>query len=113
KAISMELQDGYGKPEHTRDILLVTGYLNDVKIHILVNHWPSKRENDEGTEYKRLVASKKVSDIISKLKLEDAEANILVMGDFYDDPSRQIVDQLVTVLIVYVPFEVLPNLSLG
>ncbi|HLV69065.1 MAG TPA: hypothetical protein VKY34_00055 [Xanthomarina sp.] len=113
KAISMELQDRYGKPEHTRDILLVTGYLNDVKIHILVNHWPSKRENDEGTEYKRLVASKKVSDIISKLKLEDAEANILVMGDFNDNPTRKSVKQLVTECRLYNPFEALRNFSRG
>jgi predicted extracellular nuclease len=92
---------------------LVTGFLNDVKIHVLVNHWPSKRENDKGTEYKRLVASNKVIDIISMLKLEDVDANILVMGDFNDNPTSKSVKGLVNTCHLLNPFETLRTFSRG
>ena len=34
-----------GRRDYTRDILLVSGYLEDDLIHVLVNHWPSTFEN--------------------------------------------------------------------
>lgn len=70
----------------TRDILLVSGFLDGEKIHVLVNHWSSRREGEKETEYKRMTSSSKLSEIIGLLKREDAHAKIVVMGDFNDEP---------------------------
>ena len=35
------------KPDHTRDQLLVSGYLEGDLIHLMVNHWPSRRGGEE------------------------------------------------------------------
>src|SRR5688500_3039253 len=42
-----------GHTEATRDILYVTGLLDKDTIHILVNHWPSRREGVGETAPKR------------------------------------------------------------
>jgi predicted extracellular nuclease len=113
KPYSFELQDKYGNLEYTRDILLVSGILEGVKIHLLVNHWPSKRENDKITEPKRLTASKKVGEIISSIKIDDATANIIIMGDFNDNPTSKSVKQLVNAYELQNPFEALRTYSRG
>ncbi len=57
-----------GVRDFIRDILLVSGFLDGDPIHVIVNHWPSRRDGDEVTSYKRIIAAKKVLEIISKLK---------------------------------------------
>ncbi|MCX7551098.1 endonuclease [Xanthomarina sp. F2636L] len=113
KPYAVELKDKFGTPEYTRDILLVSGVLEGVKIHLIVNHWPSKRENDIGTEYKRLAASDKVSEIISSLKTKNLKANIIVMGDFNDNPTSKSVKRLVNEFKLRNPFETLRTYSRG
>lgn len=75
-----------GDLDLTRDILLVSGLLDGEKIHVLVNHWSSRREGEKETEYKRMTSSGKLSAIIEDLKSEDADAKIVIMGDFNDEP---------------------------
>lgn len=75
-----------GSLDLTRDILLVSGFLDGEKIHVIVNHWSSRREGEKETEYKRMTSSGKLSAIIEDLKSEDADAKIVIMGDFNDEP---------------------------
>ncbi|WP_369048466.1 endonuclease/exonuclease/phosphatase family protein [Tenacibaculum sp. UWU-22] len=70
----------------TRDILLVTGYLDDELIHIIVNHWPSRRGGEFKSRPLREKAAYKVTQIIEKIRENDKHAKILIMGDFNDDP---------------------------
>ena len=78
-----------GERDYTRDILRVTGMLNNEKIHVLVNHWPSRRDGAELTAYKRITAAQKNREIIDNIISEDLNAKIVIMGDFNDDPSSE------------------------
>lgn len=66
----------------TRDQLVVSGILDGEKIHIIVNHWPSRAS---GSEYREAAAalSLALSDSIRK---DDSDAKIFIMGDLNDDP---------------------------
>lgn len=54
--------------DYTRDVLKVTGYLNGELTHVLVNHWPSRREGAELTEHKRITAAKVVRKVVNDIK---------------------------------------------
>lgn len=85
-----------GERDYTRDILRVTGLLNHEEIHILINHWPSRRDGAHLTAYKRIAAAQKNREIIDEITAENAEAKIIIMGDFNDDPySESIKEHLV------------------
>lgn len=95
EAVAVEIVDADGKKDFTRDILYVSGFLNEEKIHVLVNHWPSRRDGAATTAYKRVAAAEKNREIISRIKkVEGEEAKIIVMGDFNDDPFNQSVKHL-------------------
>ncbi|CAM1361000.1 endonuclease/exonuclease/phosphatase family protein [Tenacibaculum xiamenense] len=76
------------KKVYTRDILLVSGYLDNELIHVIVNHWPSRRRGAAKTNPSREKAAYKVSQIIEQIKLNDPNPKILIMGDFNDDPTN-------------------------
>ena len=71
---------------YTRDILLVSGYLDDELVHIIVNHWPSRSGGEAKSRPLREKAAYKVTQIIEKIKKNDPKAKVIVMGDFNDDP---------------------------
>lgn len=107
------LENEDGMPDYTRDILLVSGILDDDAVHIIVNHWSSRREGEKETEHKRLVSSSKVEAIINELQLENPDAKIIVMGDFNDDPSSNSVKNLVAHANLFNPMETLRSFSRG
>ncbi len=76
------------KKIYTRDILLVTGYLDDELIHIIVNHWPSRRGGELKTEPLRQKTAFKVYQIVENIRRTDKNAKIIIMGDFNDDPTN-------------------------
>ena len=91
------LEDEEGRRDYTRDVLVVYGNLNGELVHILVNHWPSRREGAEESEYKRIEAAKLARAIVEVIQQKHYDAKILIMGDFNDDPtSTSIKDHLVT-----------------
>jgi exonuclease III len=91
------LEDTQGKRDYTRDILVVYGNLNGELVHILVNHWPSRGEGKEKSEFKRIEAAKLAKNIINEIQAKSFDAKIIIMGDFNDDPtSKSIKEHLVT-----------------
>ncbi|MCH3881474.1 MULTISPECIES: endonuclease/exonuclease/phosphatase family protein [Tenacibaculum] len=74
--------------KNTRDILLVTGYLDEELIHVIVNHWPSRRSGQAKSNPYREKAAYKVSQIIEKIKEKEENPKIIIMGDFNDDPTN-------------------------
>ncbi len=74
---------------YTRDQLVVSGYLEDEKIHFIVNHWPSRRGGEAKSAYKRINAAKLNRRIIDSLFAEDPYAKIITMGDLNDDPNSK------------------------
>lgn len=74
-----------GRKVYTRDQLLVSGYLDDELIHVIVNHWPSKRGGTRSIPYREKAAYKN-TQIIAKIREKEPNAKIITMGDFNDDP---------------------------
>ncbi|MGO3182869.1 MAG: endonuclease/exonuclease/phosphatase family protein [Aequorivita sp.] len=72
---------------YTRDQLLVSGMLDGEKIHIIVNHWPSRYGGEERSRPKRIKAAELNKRIIDSLFSEDPYAKIITMGDMNDDPT--------------------------
>jgi hypothetical protein len=82
---------------YTRDQLLVSGMLDGEKIHIIINHWPSRSGGEARSRPKRIKAAELNRRIIDSLFSLDPYAKIISMGDFNDDPvSRSIKDILST-----------------
>ncbi|MCC7331698.1 MAG: endonuclease/exonuclease/phosphatase family protein [Flavobacteriales bacterium] len=71
---------------HTRDQLLVNGYLNGELVHIIVSHWPSRGGGEKKSAPKRIAAADLGRMIIDSLLLNDKNAKIIYMGDLNDDP---------------------------
>ncbi|OIP84057.1 MAG: endonuclease [Porphyromonadaceae bacterium CG2_30_38_12] len=72
----------------TRDQLMVSGYLMGEKIHVIVNHWPSRYGGEERSRPKRMEAAALTRSIVDSLFKVDAKAKIVVMGDLNDDPTN-------------------------
>lgn len=75
-----------GKKILTRDELLVSGYLDDELIHVIVNHWPSRRGGEQKSRPLRERAAYQNVKIIEKIKETDENPKVFIMGDFNDDP---------------------------
>ncbi len=71
----------------TRDQLMVSGYLDGEKIHLIINHWPSRSGGEARSRWKRIKAAKLNKRILDSLFSEDPYAKIITMGDLNDDPT--------------------------
>ena len=71
---------------NTRDLLLVSGKINADTIHILVNHWTSRRGGQKESEAKRITLARLGRKIVDSLQLCSANSKIIIMGDFNDEP---------------------------
>lgn len=80
--------DSSRKRIYTRDQLLVTGLLDGEEIHVLVNHWPSRRGGEERSRSKRVAAAKLNKRIIDSLQAVDPYSKIITMGDLNDNPNN-------------------------
>lgn len=80
----------------TRDILhSVLEDRDGEKLHVLVNHWPSRGGGIEASEPKRVVAARTLAKSIARIYQREPAARIVVLGDFNDEPSdRSIRDVL-------------------
>ncbi|MCF6166959.1 endonuclease/exonuclease/phosphatase family protein [Lutibacter sp.] len=88
ETFELKLWDENGMRIYTRDQLLVSGYLDDELIHIIVNHWPSRRGGEKKSRSKREKAAYLNTQIIEKIKLKDPNPKIIIMGDLNDDPTN-------------------------
>ncbi|PKH50135.1 endonuclease [Tenacibaculum sp. Bg11-29] len=102
---SLYLTDDEGEVDYTRDLLVVKGKLNGELIHVLVNHWPSRRDGDEETKEKRIKAAKQVQHVISDIKAKEENAKFVVMGDFNDDPTSESVKDFLVIDDLYNPMK--------
>lgn len=73
----------------TRDQLLVSGFLYDELIHVIVAHWPSRSGGEKRTAPKRIAAAKLGIKIIDSLLQTNPNAKIIYMGDLNDDPTNE------------------------
>lgn len=92
--IPLLIENTDGKRDFTRDILYVHGKLNGEEMHLFVNHWPSRRDGAKETEYKRITAAETILAKLNDLKQGVESSNIILMGDFNDDPNSKSVQTL-------------------
>ncbi|CAL2087157.1 endonuclease/exonuclease/phosphatase family protein [Tenacibaculum sp. 190524A05c] len=113
KKFQFNFLDEDGTKDHTRDVLLVSGFLNEELVHIIVNHWPSRREGEEETRPKRIQAAKVVQKAVEEIRSKDSEAKIIIMGDFNDNPDSESIEQHLVTEDFYNPMLGLQKQGLG
>lgn len=113
ETFSVYLQSETGERDYTRDILLVQGKLHEEDINIIVNHWSSRREGEKETEHKRIAAANVVNNVIARLKKEQANAKVIVMGDFNDNPENESLMLLEKEGHLYNPFSTVLSYNKG
>jgi len=87
KAIEVFLPAAISQFSTTRDILLVKGsYLEEI-VYVFVNHWPSRSGGVNETAGKREFAASVLRGEIDDILAVDANANIITLGDFNDEPT--------------------------
>lgn len=71
----------------TRDQLVVSGLYDGEMIHVIVNHWPSRRGGEKASEPKRARAAMLSRSIADSIMQREPNAKIFIMGDLNDDPT--------------------------
>jgi predicted extracellular nuclease len=110
---SVYLEKEDGSRDYTRDVLLITGQLKDEQIHVIVNHWSSRRQGEKETEYKRLASAETVNKVIADLKTNFTDPKIIVMGDFNDSPSDNSLLLIEEKSSLYNPFKTINTQNKG
>ena len=57
-------------------------------IHVFVNHWPSRRGGENESEINRITAAEVLKENVDRILRENPGANILILGDFNDEPTN-------------------------
>lgn len=78
----------------TRKIIVAGFSAANRPFHIILNHWPSRSFDTGWTEPKRLAAAKVARHILDSLLVGNPKADIIVMGDFNDEPSDRSLQQV-------------------
>ncbi len=79
---------------HTRDVLHVTADLDGERVHFFVNHWPSRGGGQAESEPFRMYVAGLLKAEIDHIVKEDANAKVIVMGDFNDYPTDKSISQV-------------------
>ena len=95
RPLTVPLFSESGNPIRTRDILWVEGYLMGEKIHVFVNHWPSRRGGEEASSPRRQKAASVCKNIIDSLQKVDPNVKAFLMGDLNDDPMSPSIKKVI------------------
>ncbi len=79
---------------YSRDQLVVSGNLLGDTLHIIVNHWPSRRGGEKRSKPLRNAAAELSRHISDSLLSINPDAKIMVMGDFNDNPTDESVKKI-------------------
>lgn len=72
----------------TRECLYICGVIGKKDtIHLIVNHWKSRSGGTAETEPRRIAYAKTIRKLIDSVFAVCPKANILLMGDFNDNPN--------------------------
>ncbi|MCF8215969.1 MAG: endonuclease/exonuclease/phosphatase family protein [Chlorobium sp.] len=99
KSVGLRASKAYHVPivndKPTRHIIAAGFSAGRHPFHLILNHWPSRAFDREWSEQKRIAAAKVVRHIADSLRTVDLSADIIVMGDFNDEPhDRSVRDVL-------------------
>lgn len=82
----LKIYNSEGRREYTRDILAVTGFLDNEKVAFFMNHWPSRRGGEAASLPKRNAAAILLKQQMDSIRTADPSTKLFAMGDFNDDP---------------------------
>ena len=88
------IENRLGGNDKTRDILYVKGIFLDIPLHIFVNHWPSNYGGMEQAIPKRKSTAELLMRQIKTIQKNDKLAEIILVGDFNEDPNDDNVKKL-------------------
>jgi len=74
--------------DKTRDILYVIGEYGGEKLHIFVDHWPSNYGGNQKGISKRAATAQLAAKTVSRILSRDADAEIIFLGDFNENPDE-------------------------
>lgn len=94
KALPLMIYGDDGNRIFTRDILYVAGLLDGEPVHVLVNHWPSRRGGEAATQPFRNAGALVCKNVKDSLLQLDPNAKVIVMGDLNDDPTSPSVKKI-------------------
>lgn len=84
-----------GKQINTREILYVSGILNEKDtIHIFGNHWPSRYSGFLETKSLRKTAATLLRTKINELNQKYQSPKIVILGDFNDSPEDESLSEI-------------------
>lgn len=90
-----------GKRSYTRDIVVVTGFLDNEKIALFMNHWPSRSGGEARSLPRRNAAAVVLKQQMDSIRAKDPSTKLFAMGDFNDDPvSSSLKNYLKTAMTV-------------
>jgi hypothetical protein len=73
----------------TRKIIVARFSASGHPLHIILNHWPSRAFDTEWSEPKRVAAARVTRHLLDSLRSDNADADIVTMGDFNDEPHNR------------------------
>lgn len=74
---------------YTRDILLVTGFLDGEEINIMVNHWPSRSGGEKKSSPFREAAGRLARKVMDSIYKVNPDSKIILMGDLNDGTTNK------------------------
>ena len=87
--MSKPISNSLNNNDKTRDILYVMGLFQSDTLHLFVNHWPSNYGGKEKAIPKRAATANLIKNEIEKIQQKNQFADILLMGDFNEDPDEK------------------------
>lgn len=113
ECIPLEIFETNGVKDYTRDALYVNGVLNGEEVHVIVCHWPSRRDSAAASSHKRVQAAKQIHSFMERQEGITESSKIILMGDFNDNPIDDSVKNHLVGPNLYNPFEKLMNITRG
>ena len=101
KTPNVALENGF----QTREFLISEGLLYGEPTAISVNHWPSRRGGQEGSDYKRFGVAQEVKATLDSILSERAETHLIVMGDMNDYEENNSIQEFIQDNAVYTHLE--------
>lgn len=82
----------------TREIVYVQGAIKNEVFHIFVNHWPSRRGGQDGSNNDRVLAATVLRNKVDQIFAENENSNIIIMGDMNDEPINASISEVLKAL---------------
>lgn len=90
------------EPEYTsRDIIYAEAKVASEKLHLFINHWPSRYGGMEKSEPRRLRVAELVREKIDQIQKKSPKAKIILLGDFNDGPTNKSITEVLMADTLY------------